>query len=370
MDLSDYRAEFTENDRYLDFAGIGPMSKRALTRLSEYGEMMTVSDRSPVIGLMDGLAEAQRLGAELFGTDASHIMFPSSTSHGLFSVAFGLSGGNVVVPANEFPANLYPWVRAAELGLIELRLVDAPDGRITADLLAPYVDSETSAVAISAVGYSTGYRADLDSIREVCGDALFVIDSVQASGAWPVEMSHGDVVVAGSQKWMRAGVGAALAGYSDRALERLGTTLTGWIAVEDMFGPDPAPHPALPDAAKFAMGSPPFLSVGAIRGALEVTLETGMETIEAAMIERSAAFSEALAAAGAEVKTPDLGPEERSTIFTFSMPGKSTEQVVDALTDEGFVFAERDGLVRVSPHATTPLETADALRKTLESLPA
>ncbi len=286
MDLGEYQSEFTENDRYLNFAGIGPMSKRALARLNEYGEMMTVSDESPVLGLMDGLAEAQRLGAELLGTDASHVTFPSSTSHGLFVVAFGLSGGNVVVPANEFPANLYPWVRASELGLIELRLIDVPDGRITADLLAPHIDADTSAVAISAIGYSSGYRADLDSIREVCRDSLFVIDSVQASGAWPVEMGHGDVVVTGSQKWMRAGVGTALAGFSDRALERLGTTLTGWIAVEDMFGPAPAPHPALSDAAKFAMGSPSFLSVGALLGSLEVTLEAGIETIEAAMVER------------------------------------------------------------------------------------
>ena len=369
MDLSAYRAEFTESDRYVDFAGIGPMSKRSLARLNDHGLMMSVSEDSPVLGLMDGMAEARRLGGQLLGTDAEHTVFLSSTSHGLFVTAFGLEGGNVVVPANEFPANLYPWIRAAELGLIELRLVDVPDGRITPDLLRPYIDADTSAVAISAIGYSSGYRADLDAIRDLCGDALFVIDSVQASGAWRVEMGHGDVVVAGSQKWMRAGVGSALAGFSDRALERLGTTLTGWVGVEDIFGPAPAPHPSLADAERFAIGSPPFLSVGAIRGSLEVTLEAGIDAIEAAMRERVAAFSEALLAAGAELKDPDLTLGERSTIFTFRIPGRSTEQVATALSGEGFIFAERDGLVRVSPHATTPLETAEALRKTLELVP-
>ena len=56
-----------------------------------------------------------------------------STSAGLFQVAFGLigAGGNVVVPTHEFPANLYPWLRAAEAGGPEVRLLDCPDGTRT-----------------------------------------------------------------------------------------------------------------------------------------------------------------------------------------------------------------------------------------------
>lgn len=368
MDLAAYRAEFSEHGRYLNFAGLGPMSSRALARLHEHGEIMMVSDRSPVEPFLEAWDEALRVGGELLGTDADHVTFPPSTSHGLFVAAFGLAGGNVVVPANEFPANRYPWIRAAELGRIELRLVEVPDGRVTADLLRPHIDHHTAAVAVSAVGYSTGFRADLAALAEVAGEALLVVDAVQTLGAWRVDMSDADVVVSGSQKWMRAGIGSAIAGFSDRALERLEPTLTGWLGVEDMFGPAPAPHDPLPHAGRYSAGSPPFLGVGALRGSIELTLEAGIGPIEAAVRERAQVFGEALTAAGAEILAGDLRAEERASIYTFRMPGRSTEEVAAALTGEGFVFAERDGLVRVSPHATTPLDSAADLRKTLESL--
>lgn len=368
MSLDAYGREYPPADRYLNFAGIGPMSHRAIARMTEVAEAVSITHEKPTEAFLAQRDGAIRVGAAFLGTDAAHVTFASSTSHGLFTVAFGLRGGNVVIPANEFPANRYPWLRAADALGGEVRLVPVPDGRVTADLLAPHIDRETRAVAMSAIGYATGYRADLAAVRSVCGDALLVVDSVQASGAWHVGLDHADVVVAGSQKWMRAGLGAALVGFSDRALDRIDITLGGWTGVEDMFGPAPPPHPSLPGAARFSMGSLPLLAMGAMRGSMEVTLAAGTDVIERAMVERVGAFEEALLAAGARLLTPDYAPQERSTIFTFSMPGISTDALQAALAAEGFVVEERDGLTRVSPHATTPLDTADELRRALGSL--
>jgi selenocysteine lyase/cysteine desulfurase len=368
VQLDAYRAEFTAGPRYLNFAGIGPMSNRAMARIAEHAAVLMPTDEKPIPRLLELLEESRRIGGMLLRTDAEHVMYASSTSHGLFSVAFGLRPGNVVVPANEFPANKYPWIRAAEAGHGEVRLVDLPDGRLTPEALRPYVDGETRAVALSAISYSTGFRADLEAIRSVCGDALLVVDTVQASGAWDVTMDHVDVAVVGPQKWMRAGLGAALVGYSSRALEQIAPTLGGWTGVEDMFGPAPVPHPVLSDAARYGMGSAPFVAMGGMRGSIEVTLEAGLPAIEAAMAERVTVFEEALLAAGAQLGGRGFGAGEKSTIFTFSMPGHSTSAVMAMLDAEGFVVEERDGLTRVSPHATTPLETADDLRKALETL--
>ncbi len=44
---------------------------------------------------------------------------------------------------------------------------------------------DTSAVALSSVDYSTGFRADLDAMRELAGDALLVVDAIQGFGAFP-----------------------------------------------------------------------------------------------------------------------------------------------------------------------------------------
>jgi selenocysteine lyase/cysteine desulfurase len=365
--LINYRSEFSESGRFINFASVGPLSDRAIRRLEEHVAILARPDREPVSDLLAAWSDAKELGARLLETDADHVTFVGSTSHGLFAAAFGLVGGNVVVPANEFPANLYPWIRAAEAGRIDLRQVPVPDGRLTAERIATALDRETVAVAVSAVGYATGYRADLAALRDVCGDALLVVDAVQALGALRVDMSTADLVVAGSQKWMRCGFGSGIAAVSDRFLDRYQPTLTGWTGVDDMFGPAPAPHPARPSAERLAMGSSPYMAVGAWRGSLEITLDAGVGAIEQAVLERAHRFEEAVAAAGVELLQPGRTDPEMSSIVSFRTPGADVAQVARRLTDDGFVITHRPGsdLIRVSPHATTPLATADALRASL-----
>ena len=361
--LAGYRSEFTEAARFLNFAAVGPMSRRAINRLDEHVEMLALPDREPVTPLLDRWADAKRLGAELLGTSDECVTYVSSTSHGLFSTAFALAGGNVVIPANEFPANIYPWLRASDLGRYELRRVPIPDGRVTPERVARAVDAETRAVAVSAVGYTTGYRVDLASIREVAGDALVVVDAVQALGALRVDMSHADVVVAGSQKWMRAGVGSAILAVSERMLERHEPVLTGWIGVDDPFGIDAAPHAPLASADRYAMGSSPLMAVGAWRGALEVTIETGIDAIEAAVLERADIFEAALSMPGVELVQPGRLGNERSSIISFRTPGHDVRVVAKHLAQDGFVITQREGsdVIRIAPHATTPLTSAEDL---------
>ncbi len=369
--LTAYRREFDESPRFLNHAAVGPLSRRARSRLQEHVDLLSLPDREPVTDLLAKWEEAKKLGAQLLATTPEHVSFVSSTSHGLFSAAFGLAGGNVVVPANEFPANLYPWLRAEQAGLIELRLVPIPDGRVTPDVLRPAVDDDTVAVSVSAVGFLTGYRADLAALRELAGDALLIVDAVQALGALRVELTEADLVVAGSQKWMRAGIGSAIVAASDRLLERHRPLLTGWIGVEDIFGPDPIPHAPQSSAERFALGSSPLLAVGSWRGALEVTLEAGIGAIEAAVLERAGVFEAAVDQPGVELVQPGRRPNERSSIISFRVPGRDPAQVAQALVGDGFVLTHRDGsdTIRIAPHATTPLATAgdvaDSLKRAL-----
>lgn len=332
--------------------------------------MLSSPDTEPVTPLLAAWEDAKELGARLLETDADHITFVSSTSHGLFSTAFGLASGNVVVPANEFPANVYPWLRAEQAGRIELRRVPVPDGRVTFESLRDAVDRDTRAIAVSAVGFTTGYRADLAALRDLAGDALLVVDAVQALGALRVDLSHADVVVAGSQKWMRCGIGSAILGVSDRMLERYEPLLTGWIGVDDMFGDAPAPHPPQAAAERYAMGSSPLMAVGAWRGALEVTLEAGIDTIEREILARADAFESALTMPGVEFVQPGRVGHERSSIISFRTPERDIADVGQTLADEGYVLTQRDGTdnIRISPHATTPLATADELGSHLRKI--
>ena len=360
--------QFDEPFGFMDFASIGAMSIPARVGLSEMADAMSGSRGKLVPMVMDRVETTRDLGARLMGVPPEQVTLVPSTSAGLFAVAYGLAGGTVVVPETEFPANLYPWVRAAEAGRIDLRTFPVPRGRLTADLVARAVDSGTTAVALSHVDYRTGYRCDLPTIREAAGDALLVVDAVQGVGALRFSMEGVDVMVAGGHKWLRAGGGAGLLAVSERALERLRPTLTGWLGVVDPFDTAaPLPHPPLDGANRFVMGSGSFTAVAALCESLRTLLTVSMEDVEAAVLARSSAVEEEARRAGARVLAPWRKDDERSGIVSFSPARESSEDAYARLVAEGFSLTERNGMLRVAPHASThpdaPAAMGDLLAK-------
>ena len=339
---------------FLDFAAIGAMSVPARRRLAWIAEVMAGAEEKLVPFVMGELQAASSLGARLLSTDPERVSIVPNTSTGLFTVAFGLPHGSVVVPETEFPANLYPWLRAAEAGRIELRMVEVPAGRLTADVVAAAVDASTVAVVASYVDYHTGFRCELASLREAAGEALLVIDAVQGLGALQFSMEHVDVAVAAGHKWLRAGGGVGLFAVSDRALGKLSPTLVGWPGVEDPFDVSaPLPHTPLAGAGRFTMGSPPFTAVAALRGSLEALAEVSIEDVETAVITVSKSVEEEVLAGGGEMLCPPLTDSERSGIVTFRPAGEPSADAYARLTEAGFFLTERDGFLRVAPHAST-----------------
>ncbi len=364
----EFLEQYDEPFGFLDFAAIGAMSIPARAGLTEMAVGMSGEYGKIVPLVMAQLEVTSDLLADRLGTTAERVAILPSTSAGLFAVAFGLGGGSVVVPRAEFAANLYPWVRAGDAGRIRPRIIDAPGGRLTADLIAGAVDASTVAVSVSQVDYHTGFRCDLAAIRDATGDALLVVDAVQGLGAMDITMEHADVLVAGSHKWLRAGGGAAVMAVSDRALERLPPTLGGWLGVQDPFDTGSAlPHPALDNARRFTMGSPAFTAVGALRGSLEALRLAPMAEVAAVTIARSRAVEEQARRAGAEIVTSRLDDSERSGIISFRPAGESSVEVYRRLTAAGFVLTERHGCIRVAAHASTHVDAPSALGEVLRA---
>ena len=369
MSLSEsFLEQYDEPFGFLDFAAIGAMSIPARARLAEMGEAMAGGQGRLIPLVMEQLELTSALAADLIGTATDRVGVVPNTSSGLFAVAFGLSGGSVVIPHTEFAANLYPWVRAGEEGRIEPRMVEVPGGRLTADLIARARDVSTTAVALSYVDFHTGYRCDLASIHEAAGDALVVVDAVQGLGAVRFSMEHADVVVAGGHKWLRAGGGVGVMAVSDRALERLSPTLVGWPGVKDPFDTRiPLPHPPLDNSRRFTMGSPPLTSVSALRGSLEALRKARIEDVEAAVIDRSKAVEDEARRAGAHVVSPWADDSERSGIVSFRPSGEPAAEAYRRLTEAGFRLTERDGFLRVAPHASTHADAPGALGEVLRN---
>lgn len=371
MAVSDaYLHEFSEPVGYLDFAGIGPPSHRVRAAVADAYARVAAPDVAigpPMLGAYEAaLATAGRF----LGVAPELVTVVPSTSTGLFRVAFGLApfGGNIVVPAHEFPANIYPWLRAAGMGGPEVRLVDVPDRRVTAGALSAAVDDETRAIAVSSVDYLSGFRPDLVALRELADDGLLVVDAIQGLGAVEFSAGPADVVVAGGQKWLRSGFGSGLIAFSRRSIDMLHPTLTGWWGVEDSFDWDTLPpHAARSDAEMFQDGGPPLFGAFALGAALDVVTAEGMPQIHQTVMENAKAIEDAVRSVGAEVLEPWVGDDERSGILSFRLPDEAPAVTSQRLADADVVVSLRSEWVRAAPHASTDLAVIDVLLEVLDS---
>lgn len=357
-----YLEQFEEADGYLDFASIGPPSKHVRQSVQAAMDVVAAGGGRMIEEAITLYETARAKAGAFVGGESRHVTFIPATSDGLFQVAFGLQGGNVVVAAHEFPANTYPWHRAAQRGGPEVRFVDCPDGRVTSDALRDAVDAETRAVSVSLVDFATGHRPRLAALRELAGDALFVVDAIQGFGVVPITLDQCDVIVTGGQKWLRSGWGSGVLAVGDRALDRLESHLTGWYGVADFLVFDEQWHQPRPDAEQFQEGSPPIFGGVAVGAAVDVIEMAGLEQVHRAVIDRVCEIEELIRGRGGEILEPWESEDERAGILNWRLVNEPATETWDRLLAAGVICVERiPGWIRVAPHASTSDETVAML---------
>ncbi|SEE99683.1 Selenocysteine lyase/Cysteine desulfurase [Arthrobacter alpinus] len=352
-----YLAAFSEQSGYLNFASFGPPSRAVL---AASGQLMAdaaegaagVSER---LHNEDGRARATVSRLTGFATD--NITLLPATSYGLFQLAFGVKG-KVLVSAGEFPANTYPWLRAQQAGLNEVALMGESLAFVTPELVAQSLTPSVTAVAVSAVDFQTGYRADLAGIREVIGaDRLLLVDGIQGFGAIDQDWSVADAVVTGSQKWVRGGWGSGAMAFSAVGLERIAPTLGGWTGVEHPSLYDGVAHAPRTDAGKFSISNLSPFAAGSFASALELIEEAGLGVIADRILATTAVLAEKLENSGVSVLSP-REDGERAGIVVAGFPEGNAAQAHAALAGAG-ISATLHGAhrIRFSAHATTDHES-------------
>lgn len=160
-----------------------------------------------------GSDEFRTTAAQLLDCSADDIAIVPSASYGTATAARNLpvkKGQSILVLAEQFPSNYYPWQRLTEETGASLKVVAWPENN---DWTAAVLDSLTADVAIAAlphVQWTSGGRLDLVRIGEVCRKlgAALVLDLTQSLGALPFSargLQNGvqpDFAVAASYKWL------------------------------------------------------------------------------------------------------------------------------------------------------------------------
>lgn len=103
-----YASEFNEPVGFLNFAGLGPPSRRVVEATISFLRYLQEPDAPAALRFDEVLEAGRRRVASFLGVGFDSAGLAFSTGDALFQVAMGMRGGNVVVPAAEFPANLLP----------------------------------------------------------------------------------------------------------------------------------------------------------------------------------------------------------------------------------------------------------------------
>jgi selenocysteine lyase/cysteine desulfurase len=368
--LSGYAEHFIEPDGYLDHGRFGPPSADVVETTTALMTQSAHCTAHTVDELTGQELRARQAAARLLGVgDLERIALLPNTSTGLFQLPLGLPSGSVLVPEHEFPSNLYPWRRAAALGRVR-PLPLAPDklGRITPDLVRAALTADTVAVSLSAVDARTGFRADLDGIRQVIGpDRLLIVDAVQGMGATVLPWTAADLLVTGGQKWLRAGWSTGFLYASELALERIEPVLTGWTGVVDPTLYDGLEHPPADGAQRFSVTNPNPVAAGALARALELVETAGIARIAAHIAQRTDELIDTVRSVGGLVLSP-TAEQERAGIVSFTVPSTEPALVGKALEANGVTATLRPDQVRLCAHASTTLATVDLVHRALRSL--
>ncbi len=286
------------------------------------------------------------------------IALVKNTSEALSFVAYGLEwevGHNIVSSDQEFPSNRIVWESLEQHG-VEFREADLTSAATPEDALFAKCDQNTRLITISSIQYATGLRMDLERIGQFCRDngILFCVDAIQSLGAvqFDAQAIKADFVMADGHKWMLGPEGLGLFYCRPEIRDKLKLTQYGWHMVDPLGNYSIKDWKVAKTARRFECGSPNMIAIHALNASIKLLLETGMDKVEAAVLENSHYLCQCIDEInGVELLTnTDTG--RYGGIVNFSC--QDNDGLFQALEKHGIFCAPRGGGIRFSPHFYTP----------------
>ncbi|HTP12859.1 MAG TPA: aminotransferase class V-fold PLP-dependent enzyme, partial [Bacteroidota bacterium] len=246
---------------YLNHASISPLSTRAVDAMTKYlqthsnGTLVSYDDELKIES--DCRTAVQAL---IHAESTDRIALTGNTSDALNIVASGLPwqrGDRIILNDMEFPANVYPYHHLQEQG-VAVDIIKCPDGRISPEMIERTITPNTRVVALSAVQFLSGFRADLARIGGLCRErkVWFIVDGIQAVGAVRVDVQRMkiDGLAAGAQKWQMSVQGTGFLYVNEALQEAIHPKYVGWLGVQDAWNFYNYGQPLAPTAKRYEGG--------------------------------------------------------------------------------------------------------------------
>jgi len=375
MEWAEFRAQFPIAERwaFFDHAAVAPIPLTAAAALREYADEIVHNGIATILTWVKRLAHVRSLAAKLINAPSpDDILFVPNTTVGIGLIAEGFPwqpGDNVVLPAEEYPSNLYPWMNLAYRS-VEVRTVPSCGNRIVLDDIVNAITPRTRLLSISAVEFASGFRNDLDALGELCRSRgiFFFVDAIQALGAFPIDVQRSgiDALAADGHKWMLAPEGAGF-GYIRREwVERLHPIGVGAHSVVNPFEYHVNDFRLKPHAGRWEGGALNVPGLSALGESLELFHALGMDAISGKILDLTDYLCERAPAHGWNVFSDRKGTA-RSGIVALTHPTIPSRDAIKVLKAAGVIANSRAERLRVSPHA---YNTFDEIDRLLAALPA
>lgn len=363
----------TENHAYLNSAAVSAIPSTAIEAVNwQLNDVATYGTAH--FGAWVATKERSRaLLAQMLKVRDEQVAFIRNTSDGVASIANGLSwkvGDNIVSFEREFPANFYAWRRVCDEFGVDLRLCPERNGRIDLDELISMIDSNTKVVALSAVQFASGFRADLERVGRAARsvDALFCVDIIQGFGAMPFDLpaQFVDAACGASHKWLCSPEGCGIIYLSDRARERVKPTLVGWISVGEPWDFEDRAQSFRPTALAWESGTGPAALYYGLEQSLKLLDAAGAENIQNHLGSLSDHLCDRLGEFDYEIVSSRLPGESSAIVCIRHRNGLTSNQIAARLEEHNVIVSPRGDRLRIAPHF---YNNSDDIERLIECLP-
>lgn len=341
---------------FFDHAAVAPLTVAAQQAFAVYAADLTENGDVHEAKWVAHIEEVRRLFALLLKCAPQDIAFVQNTSEGIDYVAEGFpwrAGDNVIIAAEEYPANVYPWMNLQKRG-VEVRMVATRDRRIWIDDLRALMDVRTRLVSLSFVEFASGFRNDLDTIGQICHErgVYLCVDAIQGLGVLPIDLSDSpiDFLAADGHKWLLGPEGAGIFYVRRNLLDLLHPIAVGWNSVVGASDFSTIDFRLKPHAGRYESGSLNVAGISALGASLALLLRVGIPVIRDRLFELTDYLCARLNKFGWEIYSSRRS-QDKSGIVSVLVGERDLRALIRRCREQGIVVKPRSGRLRVSPHA-------------------
>ncbi len=359
---------------FFNHAAYSPISRPIVQAINEYFKERQLGNPASW-DIAEGHMEALRTNyGKLIGAPSERIAHMANTVSGVNVLANGLDwhpGDHILLYADEFPANVMPFLNLRDRG-VEVEFLKAPGGRLTPDIFEAAFRPQTRLISISSVQYLTGYRADLRAFSDLCHsrNIIFSVDAIQSVGVVPTDVIESgiDFMAVGGHKWMMSPLGTGFLYVTEELQSRLKLVHRGYMGHVNPIDYGNFNQDLSPDARRFELGV--FNAVGMVGAekATSLLLDCGSENIFHHITKLMSHFEQGLLELPYQLMY-DFKEEEQSSICMFSHTDVSkNESIYQKLVESGVNIALRGSGLRFAPHYYNSLDEVDQFMQLLREL--